>query len=191
VAVSLNRALNLLPPRLRGLASRVGGLFPAGTDRKRTLDRLTRLFSASYQPATHFYDNLIAYSTPEEASGVVNPDLRLVQWRDETRLFDASTANASGRAMDVDVASYLPGDLLTYTDRCAMAFSLEVRTPLVDLEVARVARRLAFRQKVRGLQTKFMLKRIAAGLVGPEVVYRKKKGFAVPIAEWLRLLVGR
>jgi asparagine synthase (glutamine-hydrolysing) len=84
------------------------------------------------------------------------------------------------------VVSYLPGDLLTYTDRCAMAFSLEVRTPLVDLEVARVARRLGFRQKVRGLQTKFMLKRIAAGLVGPEVVYRKKKGFAVPIAEWLR-----
>ena len=145
-----------------------------------------RLIGARNDLPQHFYDNLIAYSTPAQAAQVASPDLAGVPWRDPARLFDARASKSATRAMDVDVASYLTGDLLTYTDRCAMAYSLEVRTPLIDLEVARAAARLTFNQKIHGLKTKWMLKRIAARLVPPEVVYRKKKGFAVPIADWLR-----
>jgi hypothetical protein len=176
----------MLPRPLCGLAARASGFLSAGTDRKRMTDRLVRLLGADDGLPLHFYDNLVAYSTPVQAAQVVNPALAAAQWRDAARLFDGNAPHSGAQAMEVDVASYLPGDLLTYTDRCAMAYSLEVRTPLVDLEVARVARRLRLRHKVRGLETKWMLKRIAARMVAPAVVYRKKKGFAVPIAEWLR-----
>jgi asparagine synthase (glutamine-hydrolysing) len=186
LAVAANRALSLMPRGLYGLAARATALMPASTDRKWIRDRVARLLSACRGDPTHFYDNLVAYSTPEETAAVVNPELRDLVWRDEARLFDASIPGGAARAMDVDVASYLPGDLLAYTDRCAMAYSLEVRTPLVDLEVAHTARRLSLHRQVHGTQTKWVLKRIAARLVPPEVVYRKKKGFAVPIAEWLR-----
>ena len=186
VAVGAHRALRMLPQSMCDAALWAGGFLPSSTDRKWMPDRVARMLSARGGPPEHFYDNLVAYSTPEQAGVVVDADLTALQWRDEMRLFDASAHGGAGRAMEVDVASYLPGDLLTYTDRCAMAYSLEVRTPLVDLEVARAARSLAFGQKVRGLQTKWMLKRIAARLVPPEVLYRQKKGFAVPIAQWLR-----
>jgi asparagine synthase (glutamine-hydrolysing) len=186
VAVAAHRALSMLPRPLCGLAARASGFLSAGTDRKRMTDRLVRLLGADDGLPLHFYDNLVAYSTPVQAAQVVNPALAAAQWRDAARLFDGNAPHSGAQAMEVDVASYLPGDLLTYTDRCAMAYSLEVRTPLVDLEVARVARRLRLRHKVRGLETKWMLKRIAARMVAPAVVYRKKKGFAVPIAEWLR-----
>ena len=187
VAMSANRALNLIPRRLCGLAARAAYRLPSSTDRKWMPDRLARLLRAGADSPACVYDNLVAYSTPEEAAAVVNSDLiGNQQWRDEARLFDARIVSSPEHAMEVDVASYLPGDLLTYTDRCAMAYSLEVRTPLVDVEVARIARRMLLRDKIRGFETKSMLKRIAARLVPPEVIYRKKKGFAVPIAEWLR-----
>jgi len=187
LALSAQRALRLLPAGLCDLAARASGLLPARTDRKWMPDRIVRLLNAGADLPLHFYDDLVAYSTPAQAAAVVNPDIAAcVQWRDPKRVFDCRAAGSQALAMEADVASYLPGDLLTYTDRCAMAYSLEVRTPLIDLEVARAARSLPSRRKTRGLQTKWLLKRIAATVVPPEVVYRKKKGFAVPIAEWLR-----
>jgi asparagine synthase (glutamine-hydrolysing) len=186
VAVAARRALRVVPRGLSGLAVRAGGLLPASTDRKWMPDRLVRMLDAHNDLPQHFYDNLVAYSTPAQAAQVTNADFAAVQWRDEARLFDAREEDSGARAMDVDIACYLPGDLLTYTDRCAMAYSLEVRTPLIDLEVARAAASLAFNRKIHGFETKWMLKRIAARLVPPEVIYRQKKGFAVPIADWLR-----
>ncbi|HEV3112921.1 MAG TPA: asparagine synthetase B family protein [Candidatus Binataceae bacterium] len=187
LALRAQRALGFLPGGLCDLAARATGLLPAHTDRKWMPDRIARLLNAGADLPLNFYDDLVAYSTPAQAAAVVNPDIAAsVQWRDPRRLFDCRGAGSQALAMAADVAAYLPGDLLTYTDRCAMAYSLEVRTPLIDLEVARAACSLPSRAKTRGLQTKWMLKRIAATLVPPEVVYRKKKGFAVPIADWLR-----
>jgi asparagine synthase (glutamine-hydrolysing) len=186
VAAAARRALRMVPRGLSGLAARAGGLLPAGTDRKWMPDRIVRLLDAHNAPPHHFYDDLVAYSTPAQAARVASPDLGPVQWRDGARLFDARRPDSGARAMEVDVASYLPGDLLTYTDRCAMAHSLEVRTPLIDLEVAHTAAGLRFDQKIHGLETKWMLKRIAARMVPREVIYRKKKGFSIPMAHWVR-----
>jgi asparagine synthase (glutamine-hydrolysing) len=67
-----------------------------------------------------------------------------------------------------------------------MACSLEVRAPFLDLEVASFLGRVPSELKLHRLTSKFLLKRAVEGIVPAQIVRRPKKGFGVPIAEWLK-----
>jgi asparagine synthase (glutamine-hydrolysing) len=90
-------------------------------------------------------------------------------------------------AMRFDQVTRLPDDLLMRTDRASMFFSLETRVPYLGTEVVEWANRLDDRSclRLRGGDTKRPLKRLAARLVPADVVYRKKRGFDLPLREWL------
>ena len=79
---------------------------------------------------------------------------------------------------------------LTKVDVASMAASLEVRAPLLDVSVLETAWRLPDRMKLHWGQRKWLLKRIAARLVPPEVVYRPKMGFAMPLPQWFQGEMG-
>ena len=81
---------------------------------------------------------------------------------------------------------YLQDGILAKADRASMMNSLEVRSPLLDIDVADFARRLPHTFKLRGKTTKYLLKRAAERLLPHEIVHRKKKGFGSPIGSWLR-----
>jgi len=85
-----------------------------------------------------------------------------------------------------DFERYLPGDLLVKADMATMANSLELRSPLLDHELVEWATRLPSDFKIKGRQTKFILKEVARSLVPKELVDRPKMGFAIPRADWLR-----
>ena len=85
-----------------------------------------------------------------------------------------------------DFQWYLPGDLLVKADLATMANSLEVRAPLLDHSVVEWATRLPSQYKIKGRQTKYILKEIARSLVPSELIDRPKMGFAIPRADWLR-----
>jgi len=86
----------------------------------------------------------------------------------------------------VDSRLYLPSDLLVKVDITSMAHSLEVRSPLLDTDLAEFVASLPSGVKLRRLTTKHLLKRAVAGRVPARNVRRSKRGFTVPIAEWLR-----
>ncbi len=81
---------------------------------------------------------------------------------------------------------YLTDGILAKVDRASMMNSLEVRAPLLDIEVADFARRLPNSLKLRGGTTKYLLKRAAAAVLPEEVIHRKKKGFGTPVGAWLK-----
>jgi len=85
-----------------------------------------------------------------------------------------------------DLRSYLPGDLLVKTDIASMSASLEVRSPFLDHEVLQVAASIPPRQLIHGNQTKWVLRQFASELLPPALMQRRKQGFGVPIAAWLR-----
>lgn len=86
----------------------------------------------------------------------------------------------------LDLCTYLADDILVKVDRMSMAASLETRVPLIDHKVVEFMFRLPGKYKVRGLTTKWFLKKTMERLLPRENIYRKKEGFSIPIKHWLR-----
>lgn len=85
-----------------------------------------------------------------------------------------------------DQHSYLPDDILVKVDVASMAFGLETRAPLLDVEIMEWAARLPAAIKAPGGRLKGLLKDAVAPLLPREIIDRPKMGFGVPIEEWLR-----
>ena len=90
------------------------------------------------------------------------------------------------RMLDADIRLWLADDLLMKMDKMSMAASVEARVPLLDNSLIDWALRLAPRHKIRGLEGKVLLKRLARKLLPAEVVDRPKVGFTVPLSPWFR-----
>lgn len=90
------------------------------------------------------------------------------------------------RILYTDIKTYLPGDILVKVDRMSMANSLETRAPLLDYRVVEYAAGIPSNLKLNGAEKKFVLKKTFSDLLTDDILYRKKMGFSVPLAEWLR-----
>jgi asparagine synthase (glutamine-hydrolysing) len=86
----------------------------------------------------------------------------------------------------LDLKTYLVGDINTTVDRASMAHSLEVREPLMDHKLIEWMATLPSNFKMRGPESKFLLKKAMEPQLPNAVLYRPKMGFAVPLARWFR-----
>lgn len=93
------------------------------------------------------------------------------------------------KAMYLDCKIQLPDWYLVKTDRATMATSLEMRNPLLDKELSEFVFTLSSKYKVGYNYTKYLLKKLASRYVPKEVIYREKKGFAVPLNIWFKTVL--
>lgn len=102
--------------------------------------------------------------------------------------FDSSGSRESALAdmLRADQSTWLPDDLLTKIDRMTMASSLEARVPYLDHPLVELVARLPARMKIRGAVRKAILREAVRDLVPPEILGRRKMGFAMPLAAWMR-----
>ncbi|HBP88420.1 MAG TPA: asparagine synthase (glutamine-hydrolyzing) [Nitrospirales bacterium] len=105
------------------------------------------------------------------------------QWLGDGR---EAAGNPIDRMLWIDNRTYLPGDLLVKMDIASMHYGLEARSPLLDHEVIEFCASLPVHLKVRGGTGKYLLKKLAERYLPKEVIYRRKMGFAIPVAHWLR-----
>jgi asparagine synthase (glutamine-hydrolysing) len=89
-------------------------------------------------------------------------------------------------AMRVDLATYLPDDLLTLADRMSMAHSLELRAPFCDHRVVETSLAIPPAAKIPGFRLKGLLKAAYADVLPSEVLAHRKQGFMIPLGRWLR-----
>lgn len=90
------------------------------------------------------------------------------------------------RLLYVDMKVQLADDMLTKVDRMSMAHSIEVRVPLLDLRLAEFMAQLPSHLKVRRLTLKYLLKRVAQRVLPQQILQRRKAGFSVPVASWVK-----
>ena len=99
---------------------------------------------------------------------------------------DAYAESLLDRTLHVDHVTYLSGDLLPKTDRMTMAHSVEARAPFLDADWVEWTARLPEIYKVRGLQTKWLLKKAFVEEIPANIRSRGKQGFSIPVGQWLR-----
>jgi asparagine synthase (glutamine-hydrolysing) len=141
-------------------------------------------------PWSGYRDGLFHFH-PREIEGLLTSEfLEQVRPTAPAERLDALWGMAPGRSttpLRVDQQTYLPDDLLVKMDRAAMAHSLEARSPLLDHVLAEYAATLPGSLLFDGASTgKAIVRHAYRDALPPEVLTRRKMGFGVPLASWLR-----
>jgi asparagine synthase (glutamine-hydrolysing) len=103
-------------------------------------------------------------------------------------LFDRMPVGHSdmARMAYADINSWLPEDLLLKADKMTMATSVELRVPLLDYQLMEFCVALPDDFRLNGHQGKYLMKKVMEKYLPHDIIYRKKRGFPVPIARWFR-----
>jgi asparagine synthase (glutamine-hydrolysing) len=99
---------------------------------------------------------------------------------------ETSGRDVVDKMLEIDVSTYLPGDLIPKIDIATMAHALEARSPLLDHELMEFAASIPADLKVRGREKKWILREALRDWLPSEILDRPKQGFSVPIGDWFR-----
>ncbi len=165
--------LKLLPPMTeeRSLAGKIRRLVDLGD--VDGLERYLRIISRFPE------SNRRAIYGDQMKSAELQPSIGVLQ----NKLDGGANIN---RITELELKTYLVDDILTKVDRASMAHSLEVRSPFLDPGVVDLALSLPYRYKQHGAERKRILKDAFQDLLPADIFARRKMGFGVPIASWLR-----
>jgi asparagine synthase (glutamine-hydrolysing) len=133
------------------------------------------------------YSSILSLTQPNELTTMLNPSFQSKVAEDSREeQFNSGKYTSFDRMIRSDLDAYLPGDLLVKVDIATMANSLELRSPMLDVNVVEWGLSLPRKYKIKGFETKHILKDVARSLVPAELIDRPKMGFGIPRAEWLR-----
>lgn len=172
------RLLNVLSDDYRNMSLRRARKFLEGCD-----GDLARRFVTW----TYFFDDdrkrslLRGGVSGDGAVGLESSDRIVRKCLEESRLKDPGN-----RLLEVDLRTFLPCNVLEYTDKMSMAVGLEVRVPYLDDRLVRTSLRIPFRRKLTGSRTKVILKEAFADFLPDPIRHGPKKGFNVPLGIWMR-----
>jgi asparagine synthase (glutamine-hydrolysing) len=175
------RRIAALPKALRSLLASV---LNTASNSSRVHNRVLRLVSL-----------LRAYSRPDfyhQAISMLNDVSRILPSAKNTdgRFLEsaslAALASIEEEMMYTDTITYLPGDILTKVDRASMSTGLEVRVPFLHHKVVEAVWSLALENRINPMDPKDLIKAILDEYLDRSLFERPKKGFAVPLAQWLR-----
>ena len=186
----------LVPRPLHAVFLPLARLLPSST-KKMGLDfKVKRFLRGAKTPLAWRLQAFMGAFEPEEIATLLAPDVvrSLGDGLSPEKLYAPTVRawDAAGNVSEVDrqasvyFHTYMQDGVLQKVDRASMASALETRAPFLDPELMALAFRLPSELKYHRLETKRVLKALARDLVPPEVVDRKKQGFSVPLARWLR-----
>ena len=179
-------ALQMANPFLRLARSSLKLLGKQSFGNKQKINRVGSQLSPKASLA-HRYSSILSLTQPHELSALLfNEFLSNQAEKTSTSNFEIGKHSAFDRMIRSDLQAYLPGDLLVKVDIATMANSLELRSPLLDVNVVEWGLSLPRKYKIKGFETKHILKDVARSLVPAELIDRPKMGFGIPRAEWLR-----
>ena len=177
---------------LRALAQPLADALPDPRSGNQWPQRIKRFVRAAQLSSDAAYFEMLAQLSREAREALLTPEiLEQIDLDEPSEHYHAivrEVADASplNRALYADLKLYLPGNLLTLTDRMSMAHSLEVRVPFLDHELLEFAARIPAALKLRRMERKHLLKRAVRDLLPEDFFTRRKMGFSPPLTVWFR-----
>jgi asparagine synthase (glutamine-hydrolysing) len=192
-AMRIAERYNQLPRVVKkGVLEPAIAALPAATANRSPYGRVRRLLGVMGKERTERYLTLTCGFSEEMKAALYTREFRVRSAEASPLTYMHPWFSGNGeidiidRLMSADTSNYLPNDLLVKVDIASMAVSLEARAPFLDHNVMEFAASLPARYKLRGLTTKYILKRALRGLLPDEILSRRKMGFGVPISHWFR-----
>jgi asparagine synthase (glutamine-hydrolysing) len=158
-------------------------------------DKLNRLadfiHTLSSDQARNYFEQIKIFNKKEKEDVYTEEFTKDLEGRDPLEFLLDHYDEADGddlldRLLYLDIHTYLPEDLLVKMDIATMANSLEARVPFLDHVLMEFAAGIPSGLKLKGSQSKFILKETFSELLPPAILKRKKMGFGVPISRWFR-----
>ena len=190
-ALKLMKSFRYVPESIRALSLKALNVF-GESDGKSRIKRVKRFIQGSMNTAGYEYFQWMTAFSREDMRTQYGEFMSGVLTENDPydylmKLFEQSGArDIVEKAMDVDIRSYLPFDLLVKVDIASMANSLEVRCPFLDHELMGFMSSIPVEYKLKGSIKKYILKKAFKGIVPEEIFNRKKTGFGVPVSRWFR-----
>ena len=160
--------------------------------REKTLNRLADFMESLSTDQAKNYAEQIKIFGAKEKENIYTDDFREQVEGDNPLDFllgkfqESGTEDLLEQLLYVDMNSYLPEDLLVKMDIATMANSLEARVPFLDHKFMEVVAEIPLRLKLRGTESKFILKKAFKDFLPGAILNRKKMGFGVPLSKWFR-----
>jgi asparagine synthase (glutamine-hydrolysing) len=148
--------------------------------------RAKRFVSGAAHAVAERHQRWMGSFAAEERSAVLAPSVRDAVPGGDGLVDEFASLDPLNQVLMIDMRLYLENDILVKLDRASMMASLEGRVPLLNNDFVAYALSLPLRMKLRGLRSKFLLKRALRGLLPPAILNRPKKGFGIPVADWFR-----
>lgn len=186
------RAYNQIPSFLRtGVVASVVNRLPVSTKNLSFEYKAKRFVRSSSWDIVRRHHSWFGSFSIDEQQELLSDDVRSRTnediYRDARDLLQQCDATDDVERMQfLDINFYMAEDILTKVDRAAMAVSLETRAPFLDPRVGQFAASLPLNYKLHGSQGKYILKKAIEPLLPTNILHRKKKGFGIPIADWLK-----
>ena len=180
-----------ISPRLRRPVDLFARLMPASGNSGSMLSKGKRFLEALGEGRERRYLRWMAHFQPLLKAELCRPEFQEMAGPDSSSVLLESYAASDApdfidATLDVDVANYLPDDLLVKVDIATMAHGLEARSPLLDHPLMEFAASLPSGLKLKGSIKKYILKEAVKPLLPSEIIERPKMGFGVPLEHWFR-----
>lgn len=156
--------------------------------------RFSKVFRDSALPLAQAYRDKVSIWRSSELKELFTPDAAQASLylgeqflpKRLTEIMMRQDRDLVSRLTEMDLQSYLLDDILVKVDRMSMAHSLEVRSPLLDHNVAELAAKMPTRMKIRGSRGKHVLRQVLRDKLPKRSIRKGKQGFAVPLRDWFR-----
>jgi len=193
MVMHLSRWIERVPMSLRHTAARWAGMLPSAHEGRSgvILRRLRKALVGIDEPLDERFLDMCANTPQEDIDAVWTPAARAeidgIRFQDDClRYMERSGLQGLQRLQDRDLGIYLPNHNLLYTDKMGMAAGVEIRVPLLDLEIVNESVRYPYEWQLSGLRTKALFRDAARGIVPSAIIRRRKAGFGAPFRKWLR-----
>jgi asparagine synthase (glutamine-hydrolysing) len=188
-AIAYEKSIDKIPLSLRKILKKTGCLLPE----KKQFRRIKKIMAHIDQNAMQRMFSYFFWSDKETIQSLFAKDFLLTVDKEsieknfqQIRSSIPNENNPLNQLLHLEMNSFLPCHNLNYTDKMGMAESVEIRVPYLDNELVELASKIPPELKMKGITTKYLLKKVAEKYLPKEIIYRQKTGFGAPIRTWMQ-----
>lgn len=184
-AIYIDRRLKFFPEFLKRITFKLVTFLPS---KNSTLRRLRKLFSLySEKDKETQFASMYAWLDKNKVKKIFREK---IEFQPQEFLINSlsnipNESSLLNKLLFWDMKYFLTDHNLNYTDKMSMVYGIEVRVPFLDLELVEFSTSIPPELKMKGMETKYLLKKVAEKYLPHEVIYRPKSGFGAPVRDWI------